>query len=98
MQAREGQRERGTQNPKWAPGSKLSSQSGARTHKPRDHDLSGSHTLNRLSHPGAPTLGSLESIVPSAHLGFSHSSFIQQKFLEHSLCSRSVLGVAFVVE
>ena len=27
---------------------------GARTHEPRDHDLSRSRTLNRLSHPGAP--------------------------------------------
>ena len=27
----------------------------AQTHKPRDHDLSRSWTLNRLSHPGAPT-------------------------------------------
>ncbi|XP_053056234.1 threonine aspartase 1 isoform X2 [Acinonyx jubatus] len=27
---------------------------GARTHRPRDHDLSQSWTLNRLSHPGAP--------------------------------------------
>ncbi|XP_053746416.1 threonine aspartase 1 isoform X3 [Panthera pardus] len=27
---------------------------GARTHRPRDHDLSRSWTLNRLSHPGAP--------------------------------------------
>ena len=28
---------------------------GARTHRPRDRDLSRSRTLNRLSHPGAPT-------------------------------------------
>ena len=27
---------------------------GARTHGPRDHDLSWSQPLNRLSHPGAP--------------------------------------------
>ena len=27
---------------------------GARTHRPRDHDLSRSRSLNRLSHPGAP--------------------------------------------
>ena len=27
---------------------------GAQTHKPRDHDLSRSEMLNRLSHPGAP--------------------------------------------
>ena len=29
-------------------------QHGARTHELRDHDLSRSRTLNRLSHPGAP--------------------------------------------
>ena len=29
---------------------------GARTHRPRDHDLSRSRTRNRLSHPGAPVL------------------------------------------
>ena len=29
---------------------------GARTHEPRDRDLSRSQTLNRLSHPGAPCL------------------------------------------
>ena len=29
---------------------------GARTHKPWDHDLSRSWTLNQLSHPGAPHL------------------------------------------
>ena len=30
----------------------------ARTHEPRDRDVSRSRTLNRLSHPGAPALGS----------------------------------------
>ena len=43
-------------------GSKLSAQSlicGARTHKPQVHDLSQSRTLNRLRHPGAPLLGTL---------------------------------------
>ena len=29
---------------------------GARTHGLRDHDLSGSRMLNRLSHPGAPMM------------------------------------------
>ena len=29
---------------------------GAQTHRPRDCDLSWSRTLNRLSHPGAPTM------------------------------------------
>ena len=32
---------------------------GARTHEPRDHDLSWSRALNWLSHPGTPTLCSL---------------------------------------
>ena len=30
------------------------SRRGARIHRPWDHDLSQSRTLNRLSHPGAP--------------------------------------------
>ena len=30
---------------------------GARTHGPRDHDLSRSRMLNRLSHPGTPQSG-----------------------------------------
>ena len=29
---------------------------GARTHKPWDHDLSWSRTLNQLSHPGSPVI------------------------------------------
>ena len=54
--AREGQRERKTQNPKQAPGSKLSAQNlmWAQNHKPRDHDLSHNWMLNWLSHPDAP--------------------------------------------
>ena len=41
-----GQRERETQNPKQAPGSRLRAQCGAWTHKPWDHDLSWGRTLN----------------------------------------------------
>ena len=54
--AGEGQRDRETQNPKQAPGSKLSAQSPTQgqTHKLGDHDLSWSQTFNRLSHPGVP--------------------------------------------
>ena len=48
------ERERETQNPKQAPGSELSAQCGACTHRLQDHDLSGSQMLNQLSHPGAP--------------------------------------------
>ena len=53
--SKEGQRERETQNPKQAPGSSCQHRArhGARSHKPWDHDLSWSQTLNRLSHPGA---------------------------------------------
>ena len=32
-------------------------ESGAQTHRPQDHDLSHSQTLNQLSHPGAPEIG-----------------------------------------
>ena len=55
----EGQRERGRQRV-WNRLQVLSCQHRARrgawTHEPRDHDLSRSRTLNRLSHPGAPQL------------------------------------------
>ena len=56
-QVGEGQREGDTQNLKQAPGSELSARSPtqAPTHEPGDHDLSGSQTLNQLSHTGAPT-------------------------------------------
>ena len=53
------ERERETQNPKQDPGSGCQhrAQRGAQTHKPRDHDVSQSWMLNRLSHPGAPGIG-----------------------------------------
>ena len=60
------ERERETQNPKQAPGSELSAQSachGAQTHKPWDHDLSQSQTLNPLSHPGAPNQNHLKQNI-----------------------------------
>ena len=34
---------------------------GAQTHKPQDHDLGRSQTLNQLSHPGAPVKCSCDS-------------------------------------
>ena len=37
-----------------APSFQYRARRGARTHKPRDHDLSRSRTLRRLSRPGAP--------------------------------------------
>ena len=40
---------------------------GARTHGPRDHDLSRSQMPNRLSHPGAPTIFSLNEYNISSH-------------------------------
>ena len=54
----EGQRERGTQNPKrlQAPSCQHRARRGARTHEPRDHALSRSRTPRRLSRPGAPAL------------------------------------------
>ena len=65
------QRERETQNPKQAPGSELSAQSPTRpqTHKPQDHDLSRSRTLNQLSHPDAP--GSLYFLISFIFLSIS---------------------------
>ena len=43
-----------TQNPKQLQAPRAGC--GAQTHKLRDHDLSQSWMLNRLSHPGAPNL------------------------------------------
>ena len=37
-----------------APSCRHRARRGAPTHEPRDHDLSRSRTLHRLSHPGAP--------------------------------------------
>ena len=56
------ERERETQNQKQAPGSELSARSLTRgsTHKPWDHDLSRSRSLNRLSHPGAPAVDAFD--------------------------------------
>uniref|UniRef100_A0ABI7XH05 Exocyst complex component EXOC6/Sec15 N-terminal domain-containing protein n=1 Tax=Felis catus TaxID=9685 RepID=A0ABI7XH05_FELCA len=42
-------------------------QRGAQTHGPRDHDLSRSWPLNRLSHPGAPKR---EFLIKLTHLTF----------------------------
>ena len=39
-----------------APSHQPRARRGARTHGPRDRDLSRSRTLNRLSHPGAPKI------------------------------------------
>ena len=72
--------ERVRENPKQGPHCQRRARCGAQTHKPRDHDLSGSRTLNRLSHPGAPkdskvifthNLG-LELITPIS--GVTHSA------------------------
>ena len=40
---------------------------GAWTHKLRDHDLSRSQTLSRLSHPGAPTFPSSKPTTSSCN-------------------------------
>ena len=56
--AGERKRERETQNSKQAqaPSCHHRAQCRARTHKPWDHDVSRSWTLNQLSHPGTPLL------------------------------------------
>ena len=43
-------------------------QHGARTHGPRDHDLSRSRPLNQLSHPGAPIHSSFDGHLDCLHL------------------------------
>ncbi|XP_058593999.1 uncharacterized protein LOC131516681 isoform X2 [Neofelis nebulosa] len=63
-QAGEGQRERESQILKQPPGFELSAQCRARTHEPRDHDLSRSRMLNRLSHPAPAAPGSLPYLAP----------------------------------
>ena len=81
-QVGEGQRKRETQNRKQAPGCEPSAhraRRGARTHGPRDRDLSRSRTLNRLRHPGAPRLFFLDvnSARPRGWLlliSFSHTA------------------------
>ena len=47
-------RVRGTEDPKQVLHGQQRARCGARTHKPRDHELSRSQMLNQLSHPGAP--------------------------------------------
>ena len=52
-----------------------SARHGARTHRPRDQDLSQSRTLNRLSHPGAPLIAFLkETCWVSGALPTRHES------------------------
>ena len=68
----EGQRERGTQNRKQAPGSEPSAQSPTRGSNPRTaRSWPGwSQTLNRLRHPGAPSVRSSSVGVVSFHSFF----------------------------
>ena len=49
-----------------APSHQPRARRGARTHRPQDRDLSWSRTLNWLSHPGAPLLGSSWSLSNSS--------------------------------
>ena len=66
---------------------------GARTHGPRDHDLSRSQTLNRLSHPGAPSLAQLLKYPCKTPHGKSYFFFFHFFFLALILIStRSILG------
>ena len=50
----EGQRDRETEDLKWAPRWQQTAWYGAQTHEPRDHDLSQSRMINWPSHPGTP--------------------------------------------
>ena len=75
-------RERGghrTRSRLQAPSCRHRARRGARTHGPRDRDLSRSRTLNRLRHPGAPRLFFLDvnSARPRGWLlliSFSHTA------------------------
>ena len=49
-------------------------QQGTQTHSVRDHDLSGSRTLNPLSHPGSPCL-------PSSYLQTCISNSVLSSFI-----------------
>ena len=49
----EGQRGRGTENPKRSLCQQQRAWYGTQTHEPWDHDLSQSRTLNQLNHPSA---------------------------------------------
>ena len=55
-QVEQGQRERGTEDPKQALCWQQQAWCRAWTRELHDHDLSWSSTLNRLSHPGAPNI------------------------------------------
>ena len=92
--AGEGQREREPQNPKQAPGSELSAQSPTQgSHRPRDHDLSRSWTLNRLSHPGTPYSRVISDFQPWSGLDIEHAplvSFWQYSLLVTQTCYLTV--------
>ena len=56
-------RERGTEDPKWGLCWQQTAWCRTRTHEPRDHDVSQSQMLNRLSHPGAPRKVEFKQII-----------------------------------
>ena len=70
----EGQRERETQNRKQAPSCQHRARRRDRTREPRDHDLSRSRTLNRLSHPGTPLIFLNHTIQGRLGGSISHAS------------------------
>ena len=61
------EKERSKQDPKQAPRSQHRARCGARTHELRDHGLSLSWTLNRLSHPGTPGMCFLKPLILQSH-------------------------------
>ena len=75
--AGEGQRERGTEDLKWALHWQQRSQCGARTHEPWDHDLSWSQMLSWLSCPAAQAHHRLQwsRELASPKLGQKHMFF-----------------------
>ena len=78
----EHERERDTERGRHRIRSRLQAQScirrarrGARTHGPRDHDLSRSRTPNRRSHPGAPSLAGHKTKVKHPVSWLDHCLF-----------------------
>ena len=74
-----------------APSCQHRARRGARTHRPRDHDLSRSRTLNRRSHPGGPTRGYIFKVGVPTGQRWNHAGepcTLRRGFLEDN----SMLG------
>ena len=95
VQAGQGQRERGRHRIRSrlrAPSRQHRARRGARTHEPRDYDLSRNWTLNRRSHPGAPGLRRFKTeTVPGKPGRVWSPSLLLTTFPSHIVSSHSPL-------